>query len=181
MQSTPYVFNLDDDQTAPHMSYAQATHTPHMEPEASKDAAHTPEFRRRSSNLSTTAGNDQVSDILMQMLNNSHLQQQSLVETLQLPKTELMNFDGDPVNYWTFIRAFKNIADKETISDGAKFARLLQYCTGPARKLIQCCAVKSPSEGYRLAIQLHKSRFGNAFDIRCVDYQDYWSSCYHRQ
>ena len=58
-----------------------------------------------------------------------------------------------------------NIVDKETISDGAKLARLLQYCTGPARKLIQCCTVKEPSGGYHLARQLLQSQFGNAFDI----------------
>ncbi|XP_038058753.1 uncharacterized protein LOC119730035 [Patiria miniata] len=130
-------------------------------------AYHTyPELRRRSSNLpSTIASDDRSGDILVQMLNNSHLQQQSLVETLQLPKTELMSLDGEPVKYWMFIRSFENIVDKETIGDGAKLARLMQYCTGPARKLMQCCAVKEPSEGYRLARKLLQSRFGNAYDI----------------
>ena len=76
-----------------------------------------------------------------------------------------MSFDGDPVKYWTFIRVFENVVDKETIGDGAKLAWLLQYCTGPARKLIQCCAVKETSEGYHLARKLLQSLFGNAYDI----------------
>ena len=160
MQSTPH---LSDDKRQPALNVQAAQTTDVPDADVSR---HYPEFRRRSSNLpSTIASNDQVSDILIQMLNNSHLQQQSLVETLQLPKTELMTFDGDPVKYWTFIRAFENIVDKETVGDGAKLARLLQYCTGPARKLIQCCSVKEPREGYLLARKLLQSRFGNAYDI----------------
>ena len=104
-------------------------------------------------------------DVLAHMLDNTRIQQQSLVESLQLPKTELTTFDGDPIGYWTFIRAFENTVDKDTISESAKLARLLQYCTGAARKLIQCCSIKEPNEGYALARKLLKNRFGNEYDI----------------
>ncbi len=99
------------------------------------------------------------------MLDTTWVQQQLLVESLQVSKTELMSFDGDPLNYWTFIRAFDNTVDKDSISDSAKLARLLQYCTGSARKLIQCCSVKEPREGYALARKLLKNRFGDEYDI----------------
>ena len=115
--------------------------------------------------ISPIIDNSNVADILTQMLNTSQQQQQSLVDTLQLPKTELMTFNGDPIEYWPFIRAFENTVDRESVGDAAKLARLQQYCTGPAKRLIQCCAVKSPSEGYVLARKLLKDRFGNEHDI----------------
>lgn len=46
-----------------------------------------------------------VSDILVQMLNITH-QQASLVEALQLPKAEMMTFDGDQLKLWMFTRVF---------------------------------------------------------------------------
>ncbi|KAK3700158.1 hypothetical protein QZH41_009867 [Actinostola sp. cb2023] len=59
------------------------------------------------------------------MLDDTRVHQQSLVDSLQRPKIELMSFDGDPLN-------------KE-----------------------QCCLVKEPTEGYKLAWELLKERFGN--------------------
>ena len=95
------------------------------------------------------------------MVDDTRLHQQSLVEALQLPKAELMLFDGDPLKYWPFIRAFENTVGQETIGDGAKLTRLLQYCSGKAKILLQCCTVKEPSEGYALALRLLKERYGD--------------------
>lgn len=100
-----------------------------------------------------------------ELLNESRLQQKSFVEAMQLPKTELITFDGDPRLYWQFIRSFENIVDKETISDSAKLARLVQYCTGRAKRILQCCLVKEPSEGYKHALKLLRDRFGNPNDV----------------
>ena len=80
-------------------------------------------------------------------------------------KAELVTFDGNPLEYWSFIRAFENTVGQETIGDGAKLTRLLQYCKGKARQLLQCCAVKGPSEGYALAVRLLKERFGDEHTI----------------
>ncbi|XP_014672849.1 PREDICTED: uncharacterized protein LOC106813265 [Priapulus caudatus] len=106
-----------------------------------------------------------IGNILVQMLKDTRAQQQSLVEALQLQKTEMMSFDGDPLKYWGFIRAFENIVDKDTISSEAKLARLLQYSTGPTRKQIQCCSVMEPAEGYAHARSLLKSRFVSSYLI----------------
>ena len=115
--------------------------------------------------ISPIVNSTSVVDVLTQMLHTTQLQQQSMVNSLQLPKTELMTFNGDPIEYWPFIRAFENTVDRESVGDAAKLARLQQYCTGPAKKLIQCCAVKSPPEGYMLARRLLKERFGSEHDI----------------
>ena len=51
------------------------------------------------------------------------------------------------------------------MNDGAKLTRLLYYCTGPAKNVIQCCSVMKPTEGYKRARQLLKDRFGDEYVI----------------
>jgi hypothetical protein len=41
----------------------------------------------------------------------------ALVEAPQIPKTELMTFDGDPLKYWMFVRSFENNVEKDYIGD----------------------------------------------------------------
>ena len=102
-----------------------------------------------------------MSNLLRELISDTRIHQQSLVDALQLPKAELTTFDGNPLTYWTFVRAFHNAVRKETTSDAAKLTRLLQYCSGKARKLLQCCTVKEPAEGYALALRLLKERYGD--------------------
>ena len=106
------------------------------------------QHRDEASLFSSVDSHTSLEDMFIQVMNDNKRQQQSLIETLQLPKTELMTFNGTPENYWPFIRSFENSVDKDTIDDGAKLMRLMQYCSGPAKKLIQCCMVKKPEEGF---------------------------------
>jgi hypothetical protein len=39
---------------------------------------------------------------------------------MQLPKTELMTFDGDPLKYWLFVCSFDNIVERALVDDTAK-------------------------------------------------------------
>ena len=93
------------------------------------------------------------------------MQQQKRIEAIQLPKTELQTFDGDPLKYWIFLRSFENTVDKQTVDTNAKLTRLLQYCTGKARKVIQCCSVIEPELGYIKAKSLLRERFDNDYVI----------------
>ena len=102
---------------------------------------------------------------LLQAMQQGQQQQQQLISLMQLPKVELQTFDGSPMKYWLFIRAFENSVERDLIDDNAKLSRLLQYCTGEAKRVIECCAIMSPSEGYARARQLLKERFGNDFTI----------------
>jgi len=74
-----------------------------------------------------------LGDVLQQMLDDTRVHQQSLVDSLQRPKIELMSFDGDPLKYWPFVRAFSNAVDSKSDDDGSKLISLIQYCTGKAR------------------------------------------------
>ena len=74
-----------------------------------------------------------------------------MINIMQLPKTELMTFSGDPLDFWTFLRSFDNSIDSAILDDSAKLNRLFQYCKGEALKVNKCCAVMNPSEGYARA------------------------------
>ncbi|CAL8071662.1 unnamed protein product [Calicophoron daubneyi] len=87
----------------------------------------------------------------------------SLVElfrSLELPKVEIAYFDGDPADYWRFIKSFDaNVASK-TLDSTARLSFLIQYCRGLARKTIEGCAILSSDEVYAKARSILESRFG---------------------
>lgn len=90
---------------------------------------------------------------------------QSVFDHFMLPKVELVPFNGDPVQYWLFIRSFENLVERNTNDSSAKLARLLQYCEGKAHKVIESCAMMEPNKGYARARELLKTRFGDDFVI----------------
>ena len=101
----------------------------------------------------------------LRVIRNSQQQQQHMLALMQMPKVELATFDGQALQYWAFIRSFDNSVEKDGIDSNAKLARLMQYCTGTAKQVIECCAVMEPNEGYIKARQLLQDRFGNSFTI----------------
>ena len=76
-----------------------------------------------------------------------------------------MTFSGDPLDFWMFMRSFDNSIGSLAMDDSAKLNRLFQYCKGEALKVIKCCAVMSPSEGYAKARALLKERFSDDYKI----------------
>jgi hypothetical protein len=87
------------------------------------------------------------------------------MELLQLPKVEVVAYDGNPLKYWTFIRSFENNIERASVDNAARLMRLMQYCTGKARQVIQGCCAMEPNEGYIKAKKLLKERFGNDYLI----------------
>ncbi|KAJ8048397.1 hypothetical protein HOLleu_00690 [Holothuria leucospilota] len=76
-----------------------------------------------------------------------------------------MIYEGDPLQFWVFMRTFENSVAKSSLSDGAKLTRLLQYCKGLAGRVIQHCTVMDPKDGYCNTISLLKERFGSNYII----------------
>lgn len=166
--STPNVSKPKRDLQPPppepsHQSFGAAQYTPQSKPGdgEKQQLPWTPSALYRGDSISQHAPPTTFADVLQQMMNDTRMHQQSLVDSLQRPKIELMTFDGDPLKYWPFVRAFTNAVDSKSDDDGSKLNSLMQYCTGKARSLLQCCLVKEPTEGYKLAWQLLKERFGN--------------------
>ena len=63
-----------------------------------------------------------------------------MISIMQLPKTKLMTFNRDPLEFWMFMRSFDNSIGSVAIEYSAKLNRLLQYCKEEALKVIvQCC------------------------------------------
>ena len=82
-----------------------------------------------------------------------------------LPKPELPTFDGNPLEYWNFIKSFETNIERNATSESEKLMYLLQYTSGDARKTIKCCLVMDQSVGYQNAKKLLKERFGHPFVI----------------
>ncbi|KAJ8017536.1 hypothetical protein HOLleu_44990 [Holothuria leucospilota] len=97
---------------------------------------------------------------VLEIIAEGHKNQRRLLEAIQLPTGEVMKFDGDPLQYWIFKRAFDNTVDSSMLDDSAKLTRLLHYCVGKAKGVIQGCSVMEPSKGYRTAKRLLQDRFG---------------------
>ena len=55
-----------------------------------------------------------------------------------LPKPDLsiLNFDGNPSEYWSFFRSFENTVERNAMSESEKLVYLLQYTTGNVKKTI---------------------------------------------
>ena len=89
----------------------------------------------------------------------------SLATAALLPKAELMNFDGNPLNYFLFMSSFENNVEKSTQDFSKRLQLLIQFCSGKARKAIQSCVLLQPLEGYLQAKKILSERFGGAYKI----------------
>ncbi|CAB4025923.1 Hypothetical predicted protein [Paramuricea clavata] len=100
---------------------------------------------------------------------NDHNDLQQLAMTIRqgfvLPKPDLPKCDGNPLNYWGFIRSFENTIERNTFNENENLMYLLQYCTGEANKVIRSCAMMDPAEGYKAARKLLKERCGHPYKI----------------
>jgi len=77
-----------------------------------------------------------------QFLQNQQLQalvqqQQQSILALTLPQPGVPVFSGNPIEYWTFIRAFENLIDKKTTSESARLYYLVQYTSGEVQELVK--------------------------------------------
>nr|CAB3263161.1 uncharacterized protein LOC104265735 [Phallusia mammillata] len=69
-----------------------------------------------------------------------------------LPRPKIMSFNGDPMEYWTFIRNFEAHVATKVHSDDLRLVYLLQHCDDKVRPKIDHLT-KRPVEGYRQARQ----------------------------
>ena len=88
----------------------------------------------------------------------------TLCQVMNTPKIEYMHFDGDPINYVSFMRNFETC-----LEDGADNSRnlqfLIQHRTGKARDSIESCVNLPVSEGYESAKKTLEENFGLPYVI----------------
>ena len=83
-----------------------------------------------------------------------------LVNALQAPPVQLQSFDGNPLKFHSFMLDFEANVERRLKDPAARISRLRQQCVGRAATVIQSCASLPPNEGYRIAKELLKQRFG---------------------
>ena len=85
----------------------------------------------------------------------------TLISAVTLPKLELMEYSGDPLQYHAFMNAFQETVDDVDSTPSAKLNRLLAYTSGDAHKAIKPMLVVGGSEGYSRALEILRSRYGD--------------------
>lgn len=92
-------------------------------------------------------------------------QQQEGTLALTLPEPEVPTFNGNPTDYWSFIRAFENLIERKTRSESAQLSNLVQHTTGKVKELMKSCLAMKEEDGYREARSLLKTRYGQSYRI----------------
>ena len=80
-------------------------------------------------------------------------------------------FDGNPINYCSFIDAFDTIIDCVVVEPKRRLFFLLQYTIGAAHTLIEGCQYMPADQGYQTARKLLRDNFGQKIQIAttCID------------
>nr|CAB3263156.1 uncharacterized protein LOC104265735 [Phallusia mammillata] len=86
-----------------------------------------------------------------------------------LPRPVVKKFDGDPMNYWSFVRQFDVYIAKKSRSDDMRLLFLQQHCEPHICEKLERFNAKDPSEGYKLAWQTLHEEYGQPHVIaqRC--------------
>lgn len=80
---------------------------------------------------------------------------------MQLPKVEIQPFEGDPLQYYSFMMVFTETVEQVIDDKRACLTRLLQYTTGRAHDAIKNCALIKGDLAYTKAQEILVKRFGN--------------------
>ncbi|KAK0131195.1 hypothetical protein N1851_034100 [Merluccius polli] len=93
----------------------------------------------------------------------SLLIQQQRVTTL--PKANIAVFDGNILEYQSFINLFDHIIESKTDNNQDRLLFLIQYTKGHAQDLVKSCQHMDANRGYRKARELLEKHFGNEYKI----------------
>ncbi|XP_068720426.1 uncharacterized protein [Montipora capricornis] len=91
--------------------------------------------------------------------------QQESALALTLPQPEVPTFTGNPMEYWTFIRAFENLIESKAPSHSARLYYLVQYTSGEVKALVRSCLAMRGDVGYLEAKNLLRKRYGQSYRI----------------
>ncbi len=82
-----------------------------------------------------------------------------------LPHREIPTYDGDPLQFNSFMKAFELCVETKTMCKGDCLYYLEQYTRGQPRDIVRSCLHMTAERGYAVAKQLLKDHFGNEFNI----------------
>ena len=104
----------------------------------------------------------QAARVDLDMANPPAVTRDDLLHYMHLPKVELDKFDGNPLEYLTFIAVFDEVVDNTVMDGQLKLTRLLQYTSGSAKAAIRNCSLIGGESGYSQARDILHNRYGNA-------------------
>ena len=84
-----------------------------------------------------------------------------LFSAINMPKVEIEVFDGNPMKYHQFMRAFDLNVHDMRCDENIKLTRLIQYCSGSARDALEGCMLIGGKTGYEKARKILEERFGD--------------------
>ena len=109
---------------------------------------------------------------LHQQQNALQQQQNKIVEMLaiqqqksSLPQPRVPIFDGDPMEYGPFVRAFESIIESKTSSNSERLHYLEQFTSGDVRELVRSCHYLPAEKGYQEAQRLIRKKFGDNYHV----------------
>ncbi|KAL2099387.1 hypothetical protein ACEWY4_005867 [Coilia grayii] len=86
-------------------------------------------------------------------------------QLFRLPRRDVPVFQGDPLEYRSFMRAFLHTIDSRTDSDADKLYFLDQYTRGEPRDLVRSCQHMPEQRGYAKAMKLLQDNYGNELKV----------------
>ncbi|KAJ8032089.1 hypothetical protein HOLleu_25508 [Holothuria leucospilota] len=90
---------------------------------------------------------------------------QSISLSMNIPKPELISFDGDPAAYWGFINSFDTNIALRVPDDRSKLTYLIQFCKGKAKQSIENCVLMDAAAGYKKAREILYDQFGQPHNV----------------
>ena len=63
----------------------------------------------------------------------------ALRQVVSTPKIKYVHFDGEPVNYISFMHNFETCLEKDNPDNSRRLQLLIQHCTGKAREAVESC------------------------------------------
>jgi hypothetical protein len=88
-----------------------------------------------------------------------------LLARVDLPKLELIHFEGDSLIYHQFIRQFELHVESRVDDPCQRLSFLLNYTKGRAKRAIEGCVMLPPLEGYMRARTILKDLFGRSYAV----------------
>ena len=82
-----------------------------------------------------------------------------------LPRREIPTYDGDPLQFNTFMRAFEHCVEAKTGCKGDCLYYLEQFTRGQPRDIVRSCLHMTADKEFAVAKRLLKEHFGNEFKI----------------
>ncbi|CAH8579950.1 unnamed protein product [Schistosoma guineensis] len=95
---------------------------------------------------------------------------------LELPKVELSYFDGQPREYWIFMRQFETYVASIVTDDSQRLLYLMHYCKGKAKRAIEGCVMMEASSGCKRAREILKRLFGQSHVIARETLEDLFNA-----